>query len=121
MAHEREVNDIRSMAYKIYQFDWKAAHHITPEREIKMIKEYLEENRPESFSVATPPDQTFDEFLKEMGYQGELYVCYEEFLENEYQDEGYIQYLFDGMTPEYFEEYKKDLEALRMEMEDERE
>ena len=110
------VKDLRTLAYALYQLDWKKSHNITPEDEEKVIKEYLEEYEPKDFTNAEPPAQTFDEFLEERGYGGELYVCFDEFLDSEYQDREYIEYLFSGMDEKHLAEYEKDIENMEIEL-----
>jgi len=41
-------------------------------------------------------EYTYNDYLEEFGYDGELYVCYEEFLENEYLEDDYICGLLDN-------------------------
>ena len=44
---------------------------------------------------------------KEFGYDGELYVCYDEFLDNEYLEEDYIKELLDN--EKLYNKYLEDL------------
>ena len=44
--------------------------------------------------------------LEEIGFNGEIYVCYDEFIDNEYQDKKYIRSLLDN--EELFEEYLEE-------------
>ncbi len=108
----KEVTDIKSLCYNLYVFDWKKEHNITSDDEIAVMKRYLKEYPPECFSKANPPEQTFDEYLEEYGYNGELYVCFDEFLDNEYEDEEYIQYLLSGtnLYPSYLKSFEDDYE-----------
>lgn len=79
--------DIRKLCYELYKIHWKKCHMITPEREMDSLKNYYEESWTESY--------TYDEYLFENGYNGALYVCYEEFCEAEYRDGKYMRELLD--------------------------
>ena len=103
------VADLKSMLYELYKLDWKASHNITPERETMILKDYLNLYPPECYTKANPPEQSFEQFLEEMGYQGELYVCYDEFLECEYKDVRYVKFLLEGMDSHYFKDYEDNL------------
>ena len=111
MSHAINISNIRNMCYVLYQLDWKVSHNITPEREIMVLKDYLALYPPQCYSKANPPEQTFEQFLEEMGYQGELYVSFEEFLDCEYKDIGYIKYLLKDLE-NHLPEYEKDLYEL---------
>jgi hypothetical protein len=63
---------------------------ITAEREMDSIKNYYED------LVDDDTEYTYNDYLEEFGYDGELYVCYEEFLENEYRDDDYMCSLLDN-------------------------
>lgn len=81
---------ISKLCYELYKVDWKHCHMITPEREMDSIKDYHEG------LVGNDTDYTYNDYLEEFGYDGELYVCYEEFLDAEYMDEDYICSLLDN-------------------------
>ena len=51
---------------------------------------------------------SFDDYIYEFGYNGELYVCYEEFVNAEYLDEYYMKELFNN--DKLFKTYKRDLD-----------
>jgi len=55
------------------------------------IKDYYE-----SLVDMDDTEYTYNDYLEEFGYDGELYVCYEEFLENEYLEDDYICGLLDN-------------------------
>lgn len=92
--------DISKLAYELYKIDWKKAHWITPEIEKDSLKNYYE------CLVDFDDSYLYKNYIEEFGYNGELYVCFEEFLDCEYQDKDYIRELFDN--EKLFEEYLKD-------------
>lgn len=86
------VEMISKYAYELYKIDWKRSHRITEEKEIDSIRRYynmLEEDDADM-------DYTYEEYFEEFGYQGELYACYEEFLDNEYLDAEYVEGLLES-------------------------
>ena len=89
--------NIRELCYELYKIDWESTH-ITPKRKMENLRVFYEENRINDY-----PYSSYEEYLMEAGYNGEIYVCYDEFIDNEYQDEGYIMALLDNEA--LFEEY----------------
>jgi len=81
---------IRRLCYELYKVDWKHSHMITKEREMDSLKIYYEG------LVDDDTEYTYNDYLEEFGYDGELYVCYEEFLENEYLEKDYMKELLDN-------------------------
>ena len=92
--------DIRKLCYELYKIDWKHSH-ITKEREMDSIKDYYEG------LVDNDSEYTYEDYIEEFGYNGELYVCYEEFLDNEYLKEDYIKELLNN--EKLYEIYLQDL------------
>lgn len=90
---------ISKLCYALYKVDW-LNDHISPQREVAAIKDYYE-------NVIDDAAYIYDDYLEEFGYDGELYVCYEEFLDNEYQDDTYICGLLKD--EELIEKYYQDL------------
>ena len=73
--------DIQKLAYELYKVDWM--QRISAERQKDALRNYYEEDWT----------CTFKEYLEDQGYSGELYVCFGEFLNAEYQDKEYIKEL----------------------------
>ena len=92
---------ISRLCYELYKIDWKHSHMITKEREMNSVKDYYENLADDD------AEYTYDDYLEEFGYDGELYVCYEEFLDNEYLEEDYICGLLDN--DELINMYRKDI------------
>lgn len=106
---------ISKIAYMLYKQDWIDSNTL-PEQRLGNLRIYLDfthEYLIESYGKAL----SFEDWLEEGGYQpdGALYVCYDEFLDEEYRDEGYICSLLKN--PEWIEQYKFDIK--RMAEEDE--
>ena len=92
-------NVIKQAIYKMYKSHW-LMHRIKPFDIEKLYKEYLEmlstnKNNMYEDGLAIVKDisyeYTFQDFIEENGINGELYVCYDEFLDIEYQDEEIIK------------------------------
>jgi hypothetical protein len=101
---------ISKLCYELYKIGWKQ-YHIDAERERKSIKDYyafLMEADDEDTNVFT---YTYNDYLEEFGYDGELYVCYEEFCETEYLEEDYIRVLLNDeqLLAMYYEDIKREV------------
>ena len=81
--------DIRKLCYELYKIDWKHSH-ITKEREMDSIKDYYEG------LIDNDNEYTYEDYIEEFGYDGELYVCFEEFCNAEYYDVDYMRTLLDN-------------------------
>lgn len=95
------MNNISKLCYELYKIDWKQAHNITKEREMEYFKDYYRN------LIGEDTEYTYNDYLEEFGYNGELYVCYEEFLEAEYQKDDYICTLLDDY--DLIEMYREDV------------
>ena len=93
--------NIRKLCYELYKIDWKHSH-ITKEREMDSIKDYYEG------LIDNDSEYTYEDYIEEFGYDGELYVCYEEFCDAEYYDVDYMRTLLDN--DELINIYHKDIE-----------
>ena len=76
---------------------------ITPEREMNAIKDYYEG------LIDDESEYSFEDYLEEFAYDGELYMCFAEFCDAEYLDVDCICGLLDN--EELIEIYRKDIEA----------
>ena len=81
--------NIRKLCYELYKIDWKHSH-ITKEREMDSIKDYYEG------LIDNDIEYTYEDYIEAFGYDGELYVCYEEFCDAEYYDVDYMRTLLDN-------------------------
>lgn len=82
--------DIRKLCYELYKIDWKHSHMITKEREMDSIKDYYEG------LIDNDSEYTYEDYIEEFGYNGELYVCFEEFCDAEYYNVDYMRTLLDN-------------------------
>ena len=93
--------NIRKLCYELYKNDWKHSH-ITKEREMDSIKDYYEG------LIDNDSEYTYEDYIEEFGYDGELYVCFEEFCDAEYYDVDYMRTLLDN--DKLINIYHKDIE-----------
>ncbi|MCD8082212.1 MAG: hypothetical protein LUE86_01475 [Clostridiales bacterium] len=92
-----KYTNIKDIAYLKYQLDWIVSHGF-----------FISDLSELAFEWAHSMDSnniSFEEYLEEHGFGGELWACREEFLETEYRDLAYMQRL---LTPGEYEEYKKE-------------
>lgn len=94
------MKDIKQKAYEKYQTFWMCSHEITMEDIEKLAEEWRAEQ--EELSENT----TFLGFIEERGFDGCIWACYDEFMDYEYQDRGYMHYL---LTEEEWKMYLNDI------------
>lgn len=92
---------LQAMSYELYKIDWER-EYITTERKLAEYRLYtlteLEDNCNESF----------EDWLFDNGYGGEIYACFDEFIDCEYQDYGYMKYLLgNSVFWKAYEEYQE--------------
>lgn len=98
---EMLIEYMRKSAYELYKIDW--LRRISTNRQMDTYRDYIEE-----YILGYVDDGVFcpfEEALSEYGYNGELYSCFEEFLDNEYKDEDCMRTLFGNNT--IFDAYKR--------------
>ena len=97
-------NTISQLCYELYKLDWKKRHMVLGEREADSIKDYYDGILSEDY---TADEYSYQDFIEENGYHGELYVCYDEFYDAEYHEKDYMCELLDN--PELIALYYKDI------------
>lgn len=81
--------DIARLCYALYKEDWHT--RISKDRKQDALKNAYEAG------------ESLEEYLDESGYDGELYVCFDEFKTAEFKNEEYIKGLLDN--DKLYEEY----------------
>ncbi len=97
------IIDIKDLAYELYKTDWMS--RISTERRLDALRDYFLNVEGENRD-----GYTFEEWLNDMGYEGELYVCFSEFLQNEYLENEYMKELL--ADPSLYEEYLNDIKEV---------
>lgn len=94
------IIDIKDLAYELYKTDWMS--RISTERRLDALRVYYLNVDGENRDY-----YTFEEWINDKGYEGELYVCFSEFLQNEYLEDEYMKELL--ADPTLYEEYLNDI------------
>ena len=97
----KQFEDIRAVAYEKYKAAWTKERNYSEEFLAEIRKEFKEEVK----EFGSP--SCFEEYIDEYGYHGELYVCFEEFLDAEYLDAEYMKEL---LSEAEYAEYRNDCE-----------
>lgn len=79
--------DIKKIAYEKYQLDWMIAHGHSITELMKEL-ELMRQEDPERGLLSL-----FEDWEYGYGFGGEVWACYDEFLETEYLDEAYMEAL----------------------------
>ena len=95
---------IRELAYELYKMDWM--RRISCDIQMDTFKDYYQKTTEEDREV-----YTFEDYVLEYGYSGQLYVGFNEFLRAEYLDEFYMKSIF-YKNDKLFKEYQEDLKTL---------
>lgn len=99
------LKDIRQIAYEKYQHDWMISHDIDEKVMDKTMQEYIADTVGE--------EVPFSEWLFDHGFGGSLWVCYDEFLNAEYRDNAYMEYLLSNKEYQIYQADITDIFAPR--------
>lgn len=95
--------NIKELCYELYKEDWKVLFSVSRIAEQRYLIDYY------LYVLSESDDITYEEYIKEYGYSGNLYACYNEFLDTEYKDEEYMLALLRNKVLQ--EEYLKDIKG----------
>ena len=93
--------DIKKIAYEKYKLDWMLRHGYTLADLVRELSDYMEEANEDLVVV-------FDIWESDYGFRSEIWVCFDEFIDNEYQDKGYMKQL---LTWEEYKKYEEDVKC----------
>lgn len=96
---EEKIKSMRDSIYEFYKLDWMASHNHTLEELFEQIKEIIVEKSHDNTDAVDLVEDSFMSFEIDKGFGGELWACYDEFLECEYLDEDYIDGLIERLAP----------------------
>ena len=105
-SYENNVN-IKELAYGLYKQDWISTH-VDDNLLAQSMKDYYS-YVVKCNQIGSIPD-IYEVWLGKEGYDGYMFVCYEEFCANEYLDEGYVKSLLkddNGLIALYMEDLTK--------------
>lgn len=93
--------DIKEKAYNKYQLDWMRSHG----KSLDDLVEHMTESWKNADEKRTfTPIRAFFH-VEEAGFGGEIWACFDEFLETEYQD---MEYMSGLLNPDEYAEYLTD-------------
>lgn len=95
--------DIRTLAYTLYKIDW--LRRISHDRIADLVKNYYDETRE-----CAPDELTLNDYFDECGFNGEIYACFDEFIDNEYGNKSYMETL---LNEKQYDEYLEDLKTYK--------
>lgn len=84
------MSKISELAYTRYQFDWMVSHGYDIDSLSNVANEWEQECREALFQLDRRVPG-FSDYLFEHGFDGEIWACYDEFLQAEYLDAGYMK------------------------------
>ena len=95
---------ISELCYELYKINWMK-DHVSVQEQMDSLKNYYEDSKMDTVPT------TYQQILEEFGYRGEMYVCFKEFLENEYQVKEFIKKLLGNNN--LFKDYEADLADMK--------
>lgn len=105
-------SEFKRKCYEMYQLDWMKTHGYSLQDAFNVLREgYAECYASGMIDGGTGCDDDFDameEYFEEQGFNGNLFVCENEFYDCEYQDIDYMKYL---LSPAMFKQYLGELEV----------
>lgn len=84
------IEQLRDEAYRLYQLDWMANHGYSVEDLAAAVLAHVDS------SDGTPDTTAYHEWERDAGFGGEIWACFNEFLDHEYRDEDYMTALLPG-------------------------
>ena len=103
---------ILEAAYELYKQDW-INNHTTPELRLEVIRDYydyIQDSMEDEDCEDIEDCDTLEEYIYNNGYpNGEMYVCFDEFVDNEFNDKEYMKELL-GVT--LYSEYLLTIDKL---------
>ena len=83
--------NIKLLCYELYKIDWVRTH-ISAIRELNSLKKYYMNNNDLDYKNFM---NSYNNELNTVEYDGEMYVSFDEFIDNEFNDKEYIKSLLN--------------------------
>ena len=100
-----QISGMKRVCYEKYKLAWMIRHNHTLDELIRnMTKLSVEDAIDSNISIA----EYFAQFEEDCGFNGEVYCCFDEFLENEYLDKEFMKKL---LNVKQYEEYLIDIDG----------
>lgn len=104
-----ELDQFPEKCYELYKLDWMKRSGYTFKDLIQFLRDaYAEAISSNKINISTTPDKDIDllfKALEDQGFQGSLYVDFNEFMDSEFQDEDYMQHLLDDSNFSYWKKH----------------
>lgn len=91
--------DIRKIAYEKYKLNWMMEHGYTLADIMNELND-MQEEEPD-----TCVSNLFSDWEYEFGFESEIWACYDEFLEYEFNDKDYMKSL---LNEDEYKEYLRE-------------
>lgn len=88
--------DIKKIAYEKYKLDWMMGHGYTLVDIMNELDD-MQEDEPD-----TCVSNLFSDWEYEFGFESEIWACYDEFLECEFDDKDYMRTILNDEEYEYY-------------------
>lgn len=98
------MTDIQKIAYEKYRLQWMLTHGYSLTDLINQIQEY---NHDYADNTSDNLIAAFNDWEYDIGFNGELWACFDEFYCSEYQDEDYVKALLSAAEWELYLEDKE--------------
>ena len=92
------IEETRKELYRLYQLEWMASHGYSVQDILNECNKLLYNFVQDGTTLEDDPEPNLD--FESSGFGGSLWVCFDEFLDGEYQDDGYICGLY-GYVKDY--------------------
>lgn len=106
---DTDVKIFEKRCYELYQLDWMKTHGYSLQDAFNVLREgYAEGCMSRDINGGTCCDDDFDvieKYFAEQGFNGELYNCFDEFIECDFKDELYMKYLLDSESFDFWKSY----------------
>lgn len=99
---------IKEKSYKLYKFNWLSSHGYTLDDVLKKAWTIIN-HVGFDIDIIDVESDLLDAF-EEVGFNGEIYACFDEFIDSEYQDRQYMECLLGGTESDDYKAYIKDIE-----------
>lgn len=85
-----EAEKLRAEAYRLYQLDWMMNHGHSPLDLCAAFLAYLDGGEPLDPIGSGKELDPYRMWEHDAGFGGEIWACFDEFLDSEYRDEAYM-------------------------------
>lgn len=103
-AFDRLIKKTRKELYRLYQLDWMMTHGYSVADIVKICAEYADDVSTEKNDTDCGSDldyYSFKNYILKQGINGELFVCYDEFLHTEYLNKDYVDDLIGRLSSDH--------------------